>query len=261
MTDDLKGRKALITGASKGIGLAISEELASLGVKVLMVARNQETLTVAVEKIRKAGGDAVGFAADVSALDFLQSIRKKVDSELEHVDILVNNASGPPMARLLETTSEIWSTAIQTHLVSVIQLTKEFLPGMRDRKFGRILTVSSSIALEPTPEMVVSATVRAGISSLSKAIGTEFASFNVTANVICPGGVQTERMENLVRARSERESRPYADVLRESEANIPAKRFAKPSELAALASFLCSENAGYITGQSIVIDGGLTKSY
>jgi 3-oxoacyl-[acyl-carrier protein] reductase len=261
MYQDLKGRRALVTGASKGIGFAIAEGLAREGVKVLMVARNEQNLLAAVDKVKQGGGDVMGYAADVGTLNFLQDIQAQVAKFLGSADILVNNASGPPMANLLDTTPEIWTSAIQTHLYNVIHLSKAFLPGMRDRKYGRIITISSSLAIEPSPEMIVSATVRAGVSSFSKAIGTEFAMVNVTANVICPGGVLTERLENLVKASAERAGRDFNEVLRETEASIPAGRFAQPSELASLATYLCSLSAGYITGQSILIDGGVTKSF
>ena len=117
------------------------------------------------------------------------------------------------------------------------------------------------MAIEPSPEMVVSATVRAGVSAFTKAISTEFACFNVTANVILPGGVETDRLKSLVKTRADKESRPYQEILVESQVSIPAKRFADPSEIAGLAVFLCSERGSYITGQSIPIDGGLTKGF
>ncbi len=261
LSAEFEGRVALVTGASRGIGFAIAEKLAVNGATVIAVARNAENLSRAVEQINDQGGHAVGFAADSQAPRFVEEIQGSIGRNFGPVDILVNNAGGPPMARLLETTPEIWTDAVNTHLFGVIQLTKSLLPGMLKGRFGRILTISSSVVIEPSPEMIVSGTVRAGIHSFSKAVGTEFARYNVSANVILPGGVWTERMEQLVLEKAARGNRDFNEVLEEIEASIPAGRFAEPSEIAGLAMFLCSESAGYITGQSIVIDGGLTKSY
>jgi 3-oxoacyl-[acyl-carrier protein] reductase len=261
MNEHFKGRRAVVTGASKGMGLAIAEELALLGAKVVLVARNTDSLNTAVDNIKAKGGEAFAVAGDVSKEEFAVELANKVNELLGGIDILVNNAGGPPMGTVLEQSLDVWNSALQTNLLSVIRLSKTFLPLMKAQNFGRILSITSTVAIEPSPEMVVSATVRSGVSAFTKAISTEFARFNITANVICPGGVETDRLKSLIKTRANKESREYQDVLTESQASIPAKRFASPSEVAGLALFLCSESGSYITGQSIPIDGGLTKGF
>lgn len=256
-----KDKIAIVTGSSKGMGLAITQAYLKEGVKVMMVARNEKVLQSLTDDFRKGGGIVDFVAGDVADPELANRVVNKTKELWGKVDILINNAGGPPMGGFLEHTAAVWETAIQTSLVSVIRFCQAVVPLMIENKWGRIISITSTAAKEPAPVMVLSSTARAGVGAFTKAISTELAPFNISANVICPGGVLTERLVSLIHARAERENRNYEDLLTESQMSIPAKRFADPSEIADTILFLTSEKGGYITGVSLAVDGGLLKSF
>lgn len=257
----LVGKVAIVTGASQGIGLAIVEALLDEGVKVLMVARDKTRLEVLKSAFSKSGKDVDYIAGDVADPELVHGVLKKTNELWGNIDILVNNAGGPPMGSFLSHGSSEWSKAIDTNLLSVINFSKGVAPNMVTNNWGRIVSITSTLSKEPTPLMVLSATTRAGVSAFTKSISSELAISNVTANVICPGGVLTGRLESLIQTRAEKENREYLDILSESQASIPMNRFAEPSEIANTVLFLVSDLGSYVTGQSISVDGGLTKSF
>jgi 3-oxoacyl-[acyl-carrier protein] reductase len=258
----IENKIAIVTGASKGIGLAISKALVSEGVKVLLVARNEELLKTAVHEIRSKGGIADFLIGDVANSNLPELALEKIQ-ELwgESVDILINNAGGPPVGGFLEQSATNWDLAIQTNLLSVVKFCTSVAPNMKQNNWGRIVSITSTIAKEPSPAMVLSATVRSGVAAFTKAISNELAPYNITVNVICPGGVLTERLTSLIQTRAAREKRTYDDVLKESQSSIPMQRFATPEEIANAVLYLVSEPGGYITGVNLAVDGGLIKSY
>ena len=257
----IQGKVAIVTGASKGIGLAIVKGLVSEGASVLLIARDQKILDAIVSEIRNEGGDVEGTAGDVANSDLAEDAVKFAIEKWGRIDILINNAGGPPMGSFLEHSSSNWENSIQTNLLSVVRFSKTVAPHMKENKWGRIISITSTIAKEPSPVMVLSATVRSGVAAFTKAISTELAPFNITVNVICPGGVLTERLTSLISTRAEREKRTYQEVLNESQFSIPKQRFASPEEIANTVLFLVSEHGGYITGVSLAVDGGLLKSF
>lgn len=257
----LKDRVAIVTGASKGIGLAIAQTLAAWDAKVLLVARDKTMLESAVERLRPQNQDIHYFVADVSSPNSAKDVIAEAIRLWGRVDILVNNAGGPPPGGFLEHSDENWESAIQTNLLSVIRFSREAAKHMKKNSWGRIVSITSTVAKEPSPQMVLSTTARAGVSTFSKAISVELADSNITVNVICPGGVSTDRLRDLVRKRSELEGRPYDEVLSQSEAAIPMKRFANPDEIAKAVLFLASDMGSYVTGVSLNVDGGLTKGF
>lgn len=257
----LKDKVAIVTGSSKGMGLAITQAYIKEGVKVMMVARNEKVLQTLTDDFRKEGGIVDFISGDVADPDLAKRAVNKTKELWGKVDILINNSGGPPMGGFLEHNEAVWETVIQTSLVSVIRFCQAVAPLMIENKWGRIISITSTAAKEPAPVMVLSSTVRAGVGAFTKAISTELAPFNITVNVICPGGVLTERLVSLILARAERENRNYEELLTESQMSIPAKRFADPSEIADTILFLTSEKGGYITGVSLAIDGGLLKSF
>jgi 3-oxoacyl-[acyl-carrier protein] reductase len=257
----LKGKVAIVTGSSKGMGLAITQAYLNEGVKVMMVARNEKELRILTDDFRKGGGIVDFLAGDVGDPELANKVVNKTKELWGRVDILINNAGGPPMGGFLEHSEDVWQTVIQKSLLSVIRFCQAAAPLMIANKWGRIISITSTAAKEPAAVMVLSSTARAGVGAFTKAISAELAPFNISVNVICPGGVLTERLISLIHARAERENRNYEDLLTESQMSIPAKRFADPSEIADTILFLTSDKGGYITGVSLAVDGGLLKSF
>lgn len=257
----IDGRLAIVCGASKGMGFASAKALALHGAKVLMVARDPSALEAAAKAITAEGGVVAAYAGDVRNPDLALLAVDRCNALWGPVDILVNNAGGPPMGSFLEHDGTAWEAAIQANLLSVVRFCKAVAPGMKSKNWGRIISITSTVAKEPSPAMVLSATTRAGVSAFSKTLAIELAQFNISVNVICPGGVLTDRLVGLLQARAEREKRDYQEVLQESQASIPAKRFAEPEEIADVILFLASERGGYVNGVSLSVDGALTKAY
>jgi 3-oxoacyl-[acyl-carrier protein] reductase len=258
----LNNKIAVVTGASKGMGKSIAHSLASEGVKVLLVARNLDLLKSEVHSLVELGYSATYLQGDVSDLNLPNQVLEFIKNEWNSSpDILINNAGGPPPGSVLLHSDQTWYDALQMNLLSVIRFTRAVLPFMKENKWGRVVSITSTVAKEPSPAMVLSATLRAGVSAFTKAVSSEFAEYNITLNVICPGGVLTDRLSSLLKQNAETTNRNYDEVLTESQNMIPAKRFANPDEIANPVTFLCSEAGSYITGTSIMVDGGLTKSY
>ena len=252
-------RVAVVTGGSKGIGLGIVKEFISKEINVLVIARNEELLTNLKSNYNTEQIEIL--IGDVSDTDLPNKALKLALSKWGRVDILVNNAGGPPANSFLNHDENAWMSAFEISLMSVIRFSTTFAPVMKNNNWGRILSITSTIAKEPSPLMVLSATMRAGVAAFNKSISTELAPHNITVNAICPGGVLTDRLVSLVRQKSLSDERPYEDVLKESENSIPIKRFATVEEIAKTANFLCSEDGSYITGVQLSVDGGLSKSY
>ncbi len=255
----LKNKVAIVCGASKGMGFSCAQALALQGVKVLMIARNEIALAESTQKIELQGGTVMALAGDVGDLNLAIAAVNYCEKIWGGVDILINNAGGPPMGNFQEHDSLAWNLAIQINLMSVVNFCKAVTPNMKMNKWGRIISITSTVAKEPSPLMVLSATTRAGVSAFSKALAIELASYNISSNVICPGGVLTDRLVELLRAQASRENKSYEDTLLENQQSIPAKRFANPKEVADTVLFLVSEQGGYINGVSLNIDGALTR--
>jgi len=257
----IKNKVAIVTGASSGMGFAIASNLAASGVKVLLVSRNIEKLKKAVKKIRSANGKVEYIQGDVSKISTAKKVIKKCLKKWNNIHILINNTGGPPPGNLMSQNEKNWNFAIQNNLLSVVRFSKEVLPVMKKNKWGRIVTIGSTIAKEPTPEMILSATSRGGLAAFTKAIAINFAKYNISANVISPGGILTERFVNLVKIAAKNEKKKYTDKLSEIKKNIPAGRIADPEEIANVAVFLASELGSYINGVDLSIDGAFTKGY
>jgi 3-oxoacyl-[acyl-carrier protein] reductase len=261
MNLEIQNRTAIVTGASKGMGLATARTLAREGARVLMVARNTELLERAADELRTQRCTVETLAGDVSDPALPDAAVAKCRELWGTVDILVNNAGGPPMGGFLEHDAAAWQSALQTNLLSVVRFCQAAAPLMKAQRWGRIVSITSTVAKEPSPAMVLSATARAGVAAFTKAIAAELAPFNIAVNVICPGGVLTDRLQGLLQARASREKREYAELLKESQGSIPAGRFAAPEEIADLIVFLASERGGYVNGVHLSVDGALTKSF
>lgn len=252
-------RVAVVTGGSKGIGLGIVKEFIGKQIKVLVIARNEKSL-MKLKSLYNSNQIEI-LVGDVSDINLPKKALDIVLNKWGRVDILVNNAGGPPADSFLNHDEETWNSAFEINLMSNIRFSTTFAPVMKQNNWGRILSITSTIAKEPSPVMVLSATMRAGVAAFNKAISTELAPFNITVNAICPGGVLTDRLKNLVKNISSKNNKSYEKALKESENSIPIKRFATVDEIAKTAYFLCSENGSYITGVQLSVDGGLSKSF
>jgi 3-oxoacyl-[acyl-carrier protein] reductase len=257
----LRNRVAIVTGASKGMGFATARAFAREGARVLMIARTSDVLAAAEKRIRAEGGEVASMQGDVADPGLPNRALERCTSSWGGVHVLVNNAGGPPMGTLLDHGPEAWDAAVQQNLMSTVRFCRAIAPVMQAQNWGRIVSITSTVAKEPSPAMVLSATTRSGVAAFTKAIAIELAPFNVTANVICPGGVLTDRLGDLLKARARREGRDYDELLAESQASIPAKRFANPEEIANVIVFLASEAGGYVNGVSLSVDGALTRGF
>ena len=253
---------AIVTGASKGIGFSIAEQLLRSGSKVMMVSRNKEDLNNALVRLNKFGRDVYGICGDVTDPELPKHAINEVILQWKSApNILVNNAGGPPMGSFLDHDDEVWGKTLQTNFLSAVRFTKEVVPNMKINNWGRIISISSTVAKEPTSQMVLSASARAALSAFNKSISIELASFGITANIINPGGVATSRLASLVEVQAKKNGIGYEEMLKIGCESIPAKRYAEPIEIANAALFLASEDASYITGVSLAVDGGLLKSH
>ncbi len=257
----LKGKVAVVSGASKGMGKAISLALAAEGCRVCMVARTEAALEEAASELRsRTSAEAFTVAGDVSDPSVIADVMQQATKRWGGADIVVNNAGGPPPGSFLDHDEAAWAAALNQNFMSVVRFSRAAAPVMKQRNWGRIINITSTIAKEPSALMVLSASSRAAVSAFSKAISIELAPFNITVNTVCPGGVQTGRMENLMKLAAEREHIPIDQVMQRSVASIPLGRFASPEEIADIVLFLASAKASYLTGVSLMADAGLTKS-
>jgi 3-oxoacyl-[acyl-carrier protein] reductase len=257
---EIDNRVAIITGASSGIGFAAAKGLALQGVNLVLVSRTEEKLKYAQAEIKALANVEVEiFSGDVIDKSLSQKVIDLAVSKWGKVDILVNNAGGPPMGSFLEHDDDAWDEALDQNLKSTIRFTRAVAPLMIANSWGRIINITSTLAKEPTPLMVLSATARAGVSAFSKSISSELAEYGVTINTLCPGGVLTERLHSLLMTAAEKQEKSYQEVLESSQATIPLGRFAEPEEFADMLVFMASERARYITGTTVMVDGGLTK--
>lgn len=259
MTND---KVAIVTGGSKGIGKAIALELARNGIKVCLVSRQENNLQRALEELRGVSEqNHLSIAGDVSEPSFANTVIDHVLNSYGRIDILINNSGGPTAGSFLEKDEMDWHAAIQNNLMSVIRFSKKVAPIMINQKWGRILNITSTLAKEPTPSMVLSSTTRSAVSAFTKAIADELAIHNITVNTICPGGVLTDRLNSLIIESAQKNNISVEEQLLKNQALIPIKRFAQPEEIANMAAFIVSEKGSYLTGQSIALDGGLSRSY
>ena len=253
---------ALITGASKGVGRSIAIEFAKQNIKLFLVSRNLKNL----RKLKKEIISKIKFEniviikGDVSSLNFTNKIEKICKKTYGLPNILINNTGGPPSGNFLNFDNKIWNKHISNNLMSVVNFTSKFHKRMVKQKWGRIITISSTVAKEPSSNMVISATLRSGVSGFNKSISFELAKHQITVNTILLGGVKTERLTKLIKKSSKIKKIKYETYLNTVQSSIPIGRFANPDEISGLVGFLISEKGSYITGQNIVIDGGLSKS-
>jgi 3-oxoacyl-[acyl-carrier protein] reductase len=257
----IKGKVAFVAAASKGLGRAVAEELAHEGASLVLCARNADNLNLVAGQIAETSGVSVlPVAADVSnAEDVARAIKAGIE-KFGRIDILVTNAGGPSAGGFEDLSREMWEAATRLTLNSVLELTRAVLPGMKERGWGRILNITSITVKQPVENLMLSNSLRAAVTGFARTLANEVATDGITVNNILPGYTRTERMEELARAACAREGISEAEANARWEAEIPMKRLGEPREFAALAAFLVSERASYITGTSIPVDGGWIRS-
>ena len=251
----LENRRALVTGASRGLGRAIALALAAEGAAVTAVARNAERLSQLTTAVSGPGSvtTQVCDLSDAAAIQGLTGV-------LENLDVLVLNTGGPPPGTAADSSDALWSAQFEAMFLSVVRLTRLALPGMRKRGFGRVIAVVSSGVIQPIPNLAISNAIRLALVGWAKTLATEVADQGITVNCLAPGRIATDRVAELDQGRAKREGIGLDEVERQSRATIPAGRYGESEEFASMAAFLASQQASYVTGGVIRVDGGMIRS-
>ncbi|MFN0070228.1 MAG: SDR family oxidoreductase, partial [Chloroflexota bacterium] len=257
----IKNRVAIVAASSKGIGKAVAMGLAAEGARVAMFSRDQASIDAAADEVRGAtGAEVLALAADVTKVDDIQRVVDQSLARWGRIDILFNNAGGPPPGLFESFDDEAWQRAFELNLLSSVRLYRAVLPTMKERRWGRLLSLTSSSVKQPIENLILSNGIRPGVVGLSKTLANEISKIGITVNVLAPGRIATERLNHTDAANAERTGKTLEEVRAASVAAIPMGRLGTPEELANMAVFLCSEKASYVTGQVIFVDGGSVKS-
>ena len=259
----IAGKNALVCGASKGMGLAIATTLAAEGANVFLCARDERSLAESTEAVKKGalnGSRVESKSCDVSDKKSIEALVEAVKAKFGHVDILVHNSGGPQTTQAQSTTAEQWRSGYDLLFMSVVALNQAFVPGMKERKWGRIVCVTSTSVLEPIAGLAISNATRSAVTAMMKTLADEVAAYNITVNCVAPGSIATGRIEELVESRAAGSGKSKEAYMEEYVGAIPAKRLGSPEEFAAVVAFLASDKASYVTGSTICVDGGKRRS-
>lgn len=256
----LQGKVALVTAGSKGLGRGIALELAREGARVAISSRSEDELRRAAAEI----GEATGHEPLIVVADLTQGeqIEHLIATTLGHygrIDILINNTGGPPPGHFDDFSDDQWQRAVDLLLLSSVRLIRGFLPGMRERHWGRIINSTSVAVKQPIGNLLLSNAVRMAVIGLAKSLANEVAAEGITVNNLLPGSIYTDRVIQNTEATAKRTGQPVEEVRRTAEAQIPLGRYGRVEEYAAAAAFLASERASYITGTNLLVDGGVYK--
>lgn len=259
MSGSLEGRVALVTGASTGLGYAAADSLAGRGASIALNSRGGEKLDAAAERLSARGARVVSIPGNVAELDDIEGIVARAVEQLGPIDILVPNGGGPPVKTAAEITEEDWQAAIPLTLLFVPRLVNQVLPRMRERGWGRIVAINSVSTRQPIAGLALSNALRPAVVGYLKTLALEIAADGVTANAVLPGYTRTERQIELAEGMGAKTGEDPEDLLAQRGQTIPIGRMAEPSEIGAMVGFLCSNEASYVTGQAISVDGGYVK--
>lgn len=253
----LAGKRALVTGGSAGLGFGAARALAEEGADLVVCARDEDRLAAAVGEIAKAArGKVVGLAGDVSRPDEPARIVRDAERALGEIGILMANAGGPPAGSILDLDEEQWMIGYQRTLMSAVRLTREVIPGMVRRRWGRIIYITSTTVKQPIDGLLLSNVFRPGVAGLAKTIAAELGPHGITVNAVCPGPYETDRITELLTIRAEKAGISVEEERIRYLAGVPVGRFGHPIELGRTIAFLASEQASFVTGCSWSVDGG-----
>jgi 3-oxoacyl-[acyl-carrier protein] reductase len=254
----LRGKVAVVTASSQGLGRAVAEALAQEGARLAVCSRDLDRISgTAAQLERKYGVPVLPVACDVTDSPSVAGLRDRVLEAYGGADILFANAGGPPPGGVQDVTPEDYEKAIRLNLMSAIHLVYAFLPGMKEKRWGRIIASTSISVKQPIPYLALSNVSRVGVVALMKSLARDLAPFNITANAVAPGYIMTERVQQILQARMESEGISYDQAVSRMAEQIPARRTGAPEEFGALVAFLASERAAYINGETVLIDGAL----
>ena len=256
----LKNRVALVAASSQGLGLATADAFAVEGCRVAMCSRNAKTLEAAAEEVKKQHNvDVFAQAVDVTDAAAVGRFVSAVVEKFGSVDICITNAGGPPAKGFLAASLDDWQHAIEANFLSAVYFAREVIPHMQRKRWGRIITITSITTKQPVADLVLSNAVRAAVVGLVKSLANEFGKDGILVNNVGPGFTATERLKELARARSAASGKPEKEIFEAWAAEAPLKRLGEPRELAETIVWLASERASNITGQTVLVDGGMYK--
>jgi 3-oxoacyl-[acyl-carrier protein] reductase len=256
----LAGKVAIVGGSSRGIGRAVALALAQEGCNVVICARGQEELEAAADEIRaQTGAQVLPVVCDMADHNDIRRMVRQTAEAFGRIDIVVNNAGGPPLGTFDDFGDAEWQKAIDQNLLSAVRTTREALPFLR-KQGGRIINITSVAVKQPIDRLILSNSARLGVVGMAKTLSREVARDGITVNNVCPGNIATQRLLSLFEARAQREGRTFQEVVAEEEGRTPTGFLGDPADVAALVTFLASDKARYVSGATIQVDGGSTTA-
>ena len=258
---ELRDKVAIVGGASKGLGRACAQVLAEEGARVALCSRSAKDVEKAAQEIRDSTGrDTLAFSGDLDRLETIRELVAATVARFGRLDVLVNNSGGPPLARAHNATEEQWATAVQRSLFFFARMAREAIPHLKASGGGRIINILASTVYQPIPNLALSGATRMGVVAWAKSLADEIGRDGILVNNVCPGSILTERMLGNVTSRAKELGIPVEEALAQRAAETAVGRIGQPSEMAYLVAFLASSRSSYITGTTMLVDGGLVRS-